>query len=201
LERYNCCYCGQFCAIFDVKLDTLPKRSTDGSTAVAQKHVLKQRLREGETKRIQRPKGIETQFRMLCPGCQLFVAYRSTADAKTAKYIYICEDALTQKASVLHVEGTNELSTHVMKEAMVPKSVQAGREKDTVKLVIRATTGCAQSLLRKVTDEGVFVDLRTPKDADEAELNAELRRHIAMVLDKVRARLIDFRPLRLTTSG
>ena len=100
LERYNCNYCGHFCAILNEKIENLPKRSTDRSTAVAKKHVLKQIFKEGDKKRIKRKKGIETQYRMVCPGCGLFVAYRSQKDIKQIKYWYICESALTQKATV-----------------------------------------------------------------------------------------------------
>ena len=186
LERYNCCYCGHFCAILNEKLEVLPKRSTDGSTAVAKKHVLKQRLAEGEKKRIKRPKGIETQYRMLCPGCNLFVAYRSTPKVSAAKYIYICEDSLTQKATVLHVEGSDELSTGVVSNTLVPKSVQNGREPETVRLVIRPQTGSDRSCVRKLNDEAVFIDLECPPGSEEEAVNAELRRYLCLVLDKVR---------------
>eukprot|EP00750_Incisomonas_marina_P015958 INCI18817.1.p1 GENE.INCI18817.1~~INCI18817.1.p1 ORF type:complete len:372 (+),score=91.28 INCI18817.1:127-1116(+) len=184
LERYNCCYCGHFCAILNEKLEVLPKRSTDGSTAVAKKHVLKQRLAEGEKKRIKRPKGIETQYRMLCPGCNLFVAYRSTPKVSAAKYIYICEDSLTQKATVLHVEGSDELSTGVVSNTLVPKSVQNGREPETVRLVIRPQTGSDRSCVRKLNDEAVFIDLECPPGSEEEAVNAELRRYLCLVLDK-----------------
>jgi len=184
LERYNCCYCGHFCAILNKKLEELPKRSTDKSTAVAKKHMLKQRLLEGEKKRIKRKKGIETQYRMLCPGCNLFVAYRCQSDLKSAKYIYVCEDSLTQKATVLHVDGKDEVSPGLISTAFVPQSVQSGREPETVKLAVHVKTGCDKSCIRKVNDDGVFVDLQS--SAEESASNAELRRLLCLVLDKVR---------------
>lgn len=186
LERYNCCYCGHFCAILDAKLEILPKRSTDNSTAVARKHMLKQRFKEGELKRLKRKKGIETQYRMCCPGCGLFVAYRSSPTVAASKYIYVCEAALTQKATVLHVDGSDQLSAGVISTAMVPKSVQNGKEAETVKLVVRLATGKERTCVNRVTDEAVFVDLEIAEQASEAEVNAELRRYISTLLDRVR---------------
>ena len=187
LERYNCCYCGEFCAIFDAKLDVQPKRSTDKSTAVSRKHILKQRLKEGDKKRIKRPKGIETQFRMVCPGCGLFVAYRSTQDLKKMKYLYICEAALTQKASVLHADGNNgnEVSPSLVSTILVPKSIQSGREPETVRIVVNLTAQRAKSCITNIDDKAVHMDIKS--DASEASTNAELRRYLCLVLDRVRS--------------
>ena len=89
-----------------VLLEALPRRRTDGSFIIDEKaHVCKRALVEGGLKLIRRKPqpalgvagGIERQYRELCKGCSLPIAYRSLATAAETQYWFILPKALTSE--------------------------------------------------------------------------------------------------------
>eukprot|EP00123_Amoebidium_parasiticum_P008413 comp18786_c0_seq1/m.20693 comp18786_c0_seq1/g.20693 ORF comp18786_c0_seq1/g.20693 comp18786_c0_seq1/m.20693 type:complete len:222 (-) comp18786_c0_seq1:120-785(-) len=71
------CICGHLALILDCKLESLPKRKTDGSTVLEQKRRFNRTsCEDGELVQIKREKGIERQQRMVCKNCKLLLFYR-----------------------------------------------------------------------------------------------------------------------------
>jgi hypothetical protein len=64
---------------------------------------------------------VERQFRMSCPGCELFVCYRAEEDHDTAKYLYILDKALNQGAA----EANPKVSprTWVTRRLLLPETL------------------------------------------------------------------------------
>ena len=85
---------------------------------------------------------------------------------------------------MLHADDdTDTVSTGILSTVMVPKSIKTGRDPDTVSLVVKTKTGCPKSCIQKVDDDAIHIDLKA-EDKEEVA-NAELRRFLCFVLDRV----------------
>ncbi len=77
------------------KLADLPKRSTGDHAVSEATELLKVSLVRGDAKRIRRAGGIERQYRLNCPECGVFIAYRPVPYDEPSPLFYIVSDALT----------------------------------------------------------------------------------------------------------
>ena len=58
-------------------MDAMPQRSTDGAFCVNEEKYLKSvNVVKGDAKVIKREKGLETQYPLSCPLCDVMIAYR-----------------------------------------------------------------------------------------------------------------------------
>lgn len=97
LEVYYCAYCGAHALILDRLISDLPTRSTDHARVVRTSKVQsKLILDEGPCVQIKRTSTlVERQYRYLCKGCGLTLAYRSNPfdDIVNQKYLYLIDGA------------------------------------------------------------------------------------------------------------
>jgi hypothetical protein len=102
LEVYYCAYCGAHSLILDVLVSELPLRSSDGARVVQlAKHATQLLLDEGPAVKIKRAPGkaggpalVEKQYRYVCKGCGLPLAYLSFPFKDPSnKLLYLIADA------------------------------------------------------------------------------------------------------------
>ncbi|KLO15871.1 hypothetical protein SCHPADRAFT_914261 [Schizopora paradoxa] len=102
------CICGEFILVIDKPLSSLPRRKTDNAIIVrsqdsndAKSCIFKLNSstpKDTEAVLIDRPEGLEKQYRFQCPRCSLVVAYQSfPPPAKAAPFLYVLHGALTQQ--------------------------------------------------------------------------------------------------------
>ncbi|ORX93073.1 hypothetical protein K493DRAFT_176342, partial [Basidiobolus meristosporus CBS 931.73] len=89
------CLCGEYILIIDCVLDSLPRRKTDHAIILprGQRHY-KVNVKRGETVMLKRPNGYEKQYRLLCPRCQVIVAYEANPNP-SGEYTYILDGAIS----------------------------------------------------------------------------------------------------------
>ena len=98
---YYCAYCGAHSLILDVLVSELPCRQSDRSRVVAlAKHATQLLLDEGPCVKLKRGAGlVEKQYRYLCKGCGLPLAYLSHPFKDSAnKFLYLIENAFALTA-------------------------------------------------------------------------------------------------------
>ena len=102
LEIYYCALCGAHCLILDVLVSELPARSSDHARVVALgSHATQLLLEEGPCVKIKRGGSaaaglVEKQYRYLCKGCGLAVAYLSQPfQSGQNKFLYLMEGAFS----------------------------------------------------------------------------------------------------------
>lgn len=96
LEAYFCTFCGAHSLILDVLVSELPCRQSDRSRVVSlSKHATQLLLDEGPCVKLKRGGGlVEKQYRYLCKGCGLPLAYLSHPFKDSAnRFLYLIEDA------------------------------------------------------------------------------------------------------------
>jgi len=203
LNTLFCRHCGEFVLILGKALEDLPHRGTDGSSVARKDQVKKSRMQEQGLKRIKRVKGIERQYRLQCPACALFVAYRSTADEASAKLLYILPDALTAEPSVLHVDASNGVggeeppkggatasaqstssskSPRTNSSSKRPNSIREASDVSSTTVVVMATGGASVSAVKDVGARFVTVELRSSNE--ESKLNRQLQIFFGELLGK-----------------
>jgi len=93
---YYCAHCGAFAlTLIDKRISDLPMRPTDGSSVLNEAtDTYSKTMSRGPVKVLQRANGLETQYRMNCKDCSIFLCYRPTPWNTSAKYTYIIKDAL-----------------------------------------------------------------------------------------------------------
>ncbi|PVG03617.1 hypothetical protein CPB86DRAFT_779351 [Serendipita vermifera] len=97
------CLCGEFILVIDKNLDNLPRRHTDNaiilrskSTQSAKACVFKLNAKETGAILLERPGGVERQYRYHCPRCNLPVAYQNEQPpVKNAPFVYILSGSLS----------------------------------------------------------------------------------------------------------
>eukprot|EP00026_Physarum_polycephalum_P011104 Phypoly_transcript_11303.p1 GENE.Phypoly_transcript_11303~~Phypoly_transcript_11303.p1 ORF type:complete len:347 (+),score=53.93 Phypoly_transcript_11303:121-1161(+) len=95
LNVFYCLHCGSFSLILDTALSSLPRRRTDGSYVLEEAKILRKNMREGDVKVVKRVNGLERQYRLECPECLLFMAYRpNDHNDSDGKLMYILPDAI-----------------------------------------------------------------------------------------------------------
>lgn len=94
------CLCGQLALIVDCTTSRLPLRPTDGARVLDMaKHAHKLTADTDDTVVLQRPTGLEKQYRLRCKKCSIPIYYRHQPDSNVT---FIMEGALTNTPS----EGT-----------------------------------------------------------------------------------------------
>jgi hypothetical protein len=77
-----------------------PRRKTDGSVVIdTNAYVCNVILARGETKKLRRTGGIETQYRFNCKTCVLPLAYSPVPFEQTTKIMYLMEGGYTTDLS------------------------------------------------------------------------------------------------------
>ncbi|CCA71221.1 hypothetical protein PIIN_05158 [Serendipita indica DSM 11827] len=97
------CLCGEFILVIDKTLSNLPRRTTDNAIILRSKDtdsakacVFKLNAKEVGAVLVERPNGLERQFRYNCPRCNLLVAYQNERPpTRNAPFVYIVSGALS----------------------------------------------------------------------------------------------------------
>jgi len=104
---YHCLHCSELAVILTEALETLPRRRTDGAFVVVPpsrgggRTVHRNGLVEGDCRLLKREAGVERQYRWLCRGCRLVLAYRCSPFGDAAvDTLYLKTGALTRNASL-----------------------------------------------------------------------------------------------------
>eukprot|EP00668_Euglena_longa_P014175 GGOE01018151.1.p1 GENE.GGOE01018151.1~~GGOE01018151.1.p1 ORF type:complete len:273 (-),score=88.73 GGOE01018151.1:223-1041(-) len=100
---FYCVNCSEFAVILTDPLEKLPRRKTDNAFVVTndEEVMYRNNMLEGDCKLLKREGGAERQYRWLCRGCKLVLAYRS-GDFKDAAHraLYLKDGALTRNSSL-----------------------------------------------------------------------------------------------------
>jgi len=116
------CICGQMVLILDCKLEKLPLRKRDGArVADGSKRAFRLTADSDETVHIQRPEGVEKQFRRKCKKCGLLLCYQHDLTINTVFIV---------KGSVVASGGghrTTDIYTQVNTEQIVSKKIMVTR--------------------------------------------------------------------------
>lgn len=101
LHMISCSACHKLAFICSEPLSKQPKRGTDHSSVMKSSILAKSMMVEGERKMIKRAKGVEKQYRWLCPGdgCGLALCYQSQPFESEAKHIFVLEGAVEEDNS------------------------------------------------------------------------------------------------------
>jgi hypothetical protein len=106
---YFCSVCGSASLRVDakVKFENLKKRSTDGSYALPEdaEYIREMYLVSGEVKVVERPKGMEKQWRLNCKGCGVWCAYRCTPPDVKSPFLYLLDKGLTDTPTHIRVRS------------------------------------------------------------------------------------------------
>mmetsp|Transcript_20182 Transcript_20182/g.35906 ORF Transcript_20182/g.35906 Transcript_20182/m.35906 type:complete len:201 (+) Transcript_20182:79-681(+) len=95
IHSHYCSICGEHCIASDVKIQKLPKRSTDKSHALEEAmYFHKKYATFGERILLKRPNGVEKQYRFYCRQCRQPLGYRPSPESETSKFSYFYQDAL-----------------------------------------------------------------------------------------------------------
>ena len=100
LTPYACAVCGTraFKIGLCKRLAELPKRKTDGATAVDEARLLVDlRVTVGAAKLIKRAGGVERQHRLCCTKCDVPLCYRSLPADQPSKYTYVLPGAVVKR--------------------------------------------------------------------------------------------------------
>jgi hypothetical protein len=100
LTPYACAVCGTraFKLGLCKRLAELPKRKTDGATAVDEARLLVDlRVTVGAAKLIKRAGGVERQHRLCCTKCDVPLCYRSLPADQPSKYTYVLPGAVVER--------------------------------------------------------------------------------------------------------
>jgi len=168
LEVYYCAFCGAHSLILDVLISELPTRSSDRARVVQlTKHAAQLLLDEGPCVKLKRapataggPALIEKQYRYLCKGCGLPLAYLSYPfkDKTSNKLLYLIEDAFAL---------TNDGKTKEQLEA----EEAAKREEMQAPIVIpkfNVTKPSAAALAKRDAEMGVSAAADAKRDSTAA---------------------------------
>jgi hypothetical protein len=96
-DAYFCSVCSSCCLHLSkaVNLFSLPTRATDGCNVVDEATQLRRlSVVRGPVKMIRREKGIERQFPLHCPSCDVPIGYRPTPLDEPSKLLYVYRGAL-----------------------------------------------------------------------------------------------------------
>lgn len=167
---YYCKHCGAHVLITDTQLQALPRRRTDDAYVLHRdKHLAKFNTEEGGKHLLNRGEGkVERQFRMLCGGCQLFVAYRSEESPESAKILYVAPGALSSVAAETNPQ-----------DAPVPPCISQ-MDGGLVQVAIEVEDRAQRSAITRVNADDVRVSVAAQSKGGEA--NNELLEYMARVL-------------------
>lgn len=96
-DPYFCALCSVCCLHLSkaYSLAALPKRGTDGSSVVDEATQLRRlSVVRGPPRAVRREKGVERQFPVHCPACDVPIGYRPAPLDEPARFLYIYDGAL-----------------------------------------------------------------------------------------------------------
>lgn len=96
-DPYFCALCSVCCLHLSkaCSLAALPKRGTDGSSVVDEATQLRRlSVVRGPPRAVRREKGVERQFPVHCPACDVPIGYRPAPLDEPARFLYIYDGAL-----------------------------------------------------------------------------------------------------------
>jgi len=175
-RSYSCACCGEFLAVLREKLTYYPKRKSDGSFVITknERHVRKSRWNRNKKRtRIRRDTSnkIETQNRLTCCSCGIFVAYTSPS---RPSHTYILDEALTDDPSSI-LARLRKLDEEKEK-IRIPKSIRV--DDDSVLLVVRIASydaSTSRSRVIRIDDDAIAMSLCLPSDAGESKSNLAIK--------------------------
>mmetsp|Transcript_33018 Transcript_33018/g.53560 ORF Transcript_33018/g.53560 Transcript_33018/m.53560 type:complete len:259 (+) Transcript_33018:141-917(+) len=180
LDVYYCLHCGTYCLILDIPLHRLPCRTTDGAYALdCQAHTYKSSLKQGPVKLLRREKGVERQYRLLCSGCGLFIAYAPVESLKAARILYILPSSLT--------DNPNLFLRQVQKgdDSGIPGSIREGPDDNSCRVLVEVTPDQRKTVLTHISDERV--NMLVAESSKEDKVNDEMVNYLSMVLGQPRS--------------
>lgn len=205
LKTYYCMACGTICLILQSKreLGDFPSRRTDKSLVVDRaKFIKKNRLVNGPVKLLKRKGGLERQFRLNCPGCNLFCAYHSTAQG--CPYLYVLDRALTAESNVLMAKTTTRTLSSSIPDTITsggstsastkpengksPRTtkvscIRSGSGDDTTVVIVRSIPMPSASKSAVIAIKDNCVQVIVAASTDESSQNLELQQFVANTLN------------------
>eukprot|EP00667_Euglena_gracilis_P019387 EG_transcript_20788 len=173
---FYCVNCSEFALILTDPLEKLPRRKTDSAFVVtnADEALLRNNMMEGDCKLLKREGGAERQYRWLCRGCKLVLAYRS-ADFKdgTHRSLYLKDGMLTRNSSLNLVALADAAASVPECISTMPLGVQV-----ILHLSMGATVPCA---VVDILEKAVLLQLKS--SIKKEIIHRLLERFLASLLD------------------
>ena len=175
-QPFYCLACGQLVLTSDVPLNNLPQRRTDHARVLMRRPDAREGL---ETFRLKATRGeaitlrrsdatFEKQYRYLCNGCALPVAY-ACVDSHTPELTYIFDGAL----------GT--LSDFYLEMRSLPLSFSAASP-TSCSVALLASFSQSSNAITSIDDAAVAVSLSAPAESATNSANAEMLNLVAHLL-------------------
>jgi hypothetical protein len=163
--------------ILGKQLSLLPRRRTDNSYVVVEQTQLhKNKLQAGEVKAIKREKGVEKQWRLVCPNgeCGVTLAYRPAPHEEPTQFLYLLENSVTENlASVLAAQAA---------KVVVPRCISVSPWPAGVRITLTLLPGAARTRFVSVDHELAALELAS--SGEESSRNTECATYLAGLLQR-----------------
>lgn len=129
-------------------------------------------LESGHTIYLRRDNGIEVQYRLLCPGCKLFCAYRPVPIDQPSRYIYLLYDGFSDTPIGMNKPSDQNIS--------IPSSIYKD-EFGNVCVKVELNPGQMRSRVTEINEEYVKFNLAV-MPGNEGKVNMTLLNYCSILL-------------------